>query len=132
MKPLTKLPAPFISHAGVIQNLVELATNEGFRGVSVIDSEAGSRRSSHWHRTDEHYLFVLSGSMLYTERKRGSGTVVSFTVNQGEMVHTGPMIEHWTSFPEDTRLISISKLSREHEEHERDLVRVDWLDEDPT
>ena len=129
---LSDLPAPFLSDAGKIQNLVELAKDDGFRGVAIIDSKAGSRRSSHYHRTDAHRLYVLSGSMLYTERRYGSGTIVKFTVHAGEMVYTPPMVEHWTAFDEDTRLISISKLSRNHEEHERDLVRVDWIDEDPT
>jgi quercetin dioxygenase-like cupin family protein len=126
---LTALPTPFISDAGKIQNLVELAERDGFRGVAIIDSKAGSRRSSHFHKTDQHWLYVVSGSMLYTERRYGSGTIVKFRVGPGEMVFTGSWVEHWTEFPEDTRLISISKLSRNHEEHEGDLVRVPWLEE---
>jgi len=132
MKMLSDLPPPFINDAGKIQNLVELPQFEGFRGVSIIDSKAGSKRSSHWHRTDSHYLYVLSGEMHYVEQRFGSETIVKFTVREGEMVHTGPCVLHWTSFPVDTRLISVSRLSRQHEEHERDLVRVDWIDEDPT
>ncbi len=119
-----------MNDAGTIQNLVELATNDGFRGVAIIDSKAGSRRSSHYHKTDAHYLYVLSGSMLYTERRVGSGTIVKFTVAPGEMVFTGPRVEHWTEFPEDTRLISVSRLSRQHAEHEADLVRVPWVEEE--
>lgn len=127
---LSPLPPPVTTDAGTIHNLVELATDEGFRGAAIIDSAAGSRRSSHYHRTDSHYLYVLSGKMLYIERRYGSGTIVKFTVNPGEMVFTGPMVEHWTEFPEDTRLISVSKLSRQHEEHEADLVRVPWIEEE--
>lgn len=130
MTMLVPLPAPFINDAGKIQNIVELAADDGFRGVAIIDCKAGSRRSSHWHKTDGHYLYVLSGEMKYTERRYGSGTIVKFTVRQGEMVWTGPRVEHWTEFPVDTQLLSVSKLSREHSEHEGDLVRVPWLDEE--
>lgn len=132
MTMLVPLPAPFINDAGKIQNLVELARGEGYRGLSIIDSNAGARRSSHYHRTDSHYLYVLEGEMLYTERRYGSGTIVKFTVHEGEMVYTGPLVEHWTEFPRKTKLISLSKLSRTHEEHENDLVRIDWIEEDPT
>lgn len=131
MTMLSALPAPFINDAGKIQNLVELAANDGFRGVAIIDCKAGSRRSSHYHRSDAHYLYVLSGEMRYIERRYGSGTIVKFTVHPGEMVRTGPRVEHWTEFPVETRLISISKLSREHAEHEGDVVRVPWIDEEP-
>lgn len=129
MTMLVTLPDPFINDAGKIQNLVESA-GHGFCGFAIIDSKAGSRRSSHYHRLDGHYLYVLSGEMKYVERRYGSGTIVKFTVHPGEMVWTGPLVEHWTSFDVDTRLLSISTLSRRHEEHERDVVRVPWLDED--
>ena len=120
--PLT--PA-FADERGTIQNLVE----QEMGGVGLIHTKAGSRRSSHWHRTDSHYLYVVSGRMHYRERKVGTETVVEFWVGPGQMVHTGPGVEHWTSFPEDTVMISVSKLSRQHDVHEADLVRVGWLDE---
>ncbi len=125
---LSDLPEPFINEAGKIQNLVELAAGEGACGFAIIDTVAGSRRSSHYHKRDWHYLYVLTGAMEYTERRYGSGTIVKFTVAPGEMVYTGPMVEHWSFFPTDTRMLSISKLSRKHDVHESDLVRVPWLD----
>lgn len=129
---LVPLPQPFINEAGEIQNLVELAENDGFRGVAIIRCRAGSRRSSHWHKKDAHYLFVVSGEMLYTERAFGSGTILKFAVRPGQMVFTGPRTEHWAEFPKDTVLISISKLGRSHEEHESDVVRVPWITDVPT
>ena len=126
------LPPRFESDAGVIQNLVELCRDDGACGVAIIDCKADSRRSSHYHKTDWHYLYVLSGVMHYTERRYGSGSVVKFTVKEGQLVFTGPRIEHWTEFPVETRLISVSKLSRRHEEHEGDVVRVPWITDVPT
>jgi quercetin dioxygenase-like cupin family protein len=119
--PLT--PA-FANQAGTIQNLVERECG----GVARIRSVAGSKRSSHWHKTDWHYLYIESGEMQYRERPVGVETVTEFIVRAGQMVYTPPRVEHWTFFPVDTVMISISRLSREHEQHEADLVRVDWLE----
>jgi quercetin dioxygenase-like cupin family protein len=46
------------------------------------------------------------------------------TVAPGESVFTPPMVEHRVSFPIDTVLVSCSKLGREHDAHEADVVRV--------
>ncbi len=120
---IVPLTPSFANEAGTIQNLVE----QPMGGFARIRSVAGSRRSSHYHKTDAHYLFIESGEMRYRERKVGAETVVEVTVRAGQMIYTPPMVEHWTEFPVDTVMYSISKLSREHEQHEADLVRVEWL-----
>jgi quercetin dioxygenase-like cupin family protein len=115
------LPPPFINAAGSIQNLLE----EPCGGVAIIHSKAGSIRSQHYHRTDSHYLYVLSGRMLYFERPVGSKELPEpVEVRAGQMVFTPPLVEHATSFDEDTVLVSMSKNARTTEKHEADLVRV--------
>ncbi len=97
--------------------------------VSVIHCEKNSRRSSHHHLTDWHYLFVASGRMTYWERPVGDdGPPFEREVFPGEMVYTGPMMDHWTDFEVPTTLIRVSKLHRTHEAHEADLVRVEWFE----
>ncbi len=49
-------------------------------------------------------------------------------VEAGQMVFTPPRVEHWTVFPRETTLISVSKLRREHSTHESDLVRIAWFE----
>lgn len=130
-KPLPKtgglvpLPdAPVITDAGTIWNL----RHGGCAGtVSVIECLPNSTRSRHAHKTDRHDLYVLSGEMLYWERPLGSKEEPPPTVvKEGQMVRTLPGWEHKTRFNRRTVLISISERSRTHEEHEADLVRVDW------
>jgi len=118
---LVKLPPCFINEAGLIQNLVE----HDCGGVAVIRSEAGAWRSNHWHKTDWHYLYVVDGTMFYWERPvRSDEKPRRKIVKSGEMVFTGPRVEHATWFPEPTLIVSVSKLSRQHEQHEADLIRL--------
>ena len=115
------LPLPFVNESGVIQNLVE----EPCGSVAIITSVAGSVRSGHYHLTDWHYLYVVQGEMRYGSRPVGSeGELEWVTAKEGEMIFTPPLVEHWTEFPVFTVLISASKLTRTHENHEADLVRL--------
>lgn len=118
---LSKLGEVFSDHRGVITNLLEQPCG----GVSIIESKAGSRRSDHHHLCDGHWLYVLSGYFEYYERPVGSTEKPAHrTIAQGEMVYTGPGIEHATVFPVDTVLISMSLRPRDKAHHEEDVVRL--------
>ncbi len=113
-------------------------------GVAIIESVAGSIRSNHWHREDSHLLYLVSGAMLYFEHpvREDPGTKIpdpcgfggiSYepqVIRPGEMVFTGPRMEHATVFPIDSTMISISPRPRDHESHEADLVRTELLSEE--
>lgn len=119
-----KLPSSFINGAGRIQNLCE----HEIGGVAIIESLGGSIRSNHYHKEDWHYLYVLSGRMHYFERPAGSQEApVATRVSEGQMVFTPPMTEHAVWFTETTVIVSMSKLSRTHDEHEADVVRLPVL-----
>ena len=135
MIELSKLGERFEDDRGVIQNLAERPVG----GVAVLFCKAGSSRSHHWHRTDSHELYVVSGEMRYVERRAEPltadgpiGPTRQTTIRPGEMVRTGPRIPHSSYFPVDTVLISLSARSRTKAEHEADLGRCDplpWVDE---
>ena len=81
------------------------------------------------HRTDSHYLYVISGKMLYADRMPGHPASDWQTVEPGQCVYTPPKVEHWTKFPERTVLVSVSAKARDTQSHESDVVRVPWLEE---
>lgn len=114
------------SPAGAITNLLELSeSDEPIRGVSLIHCVPGSERSNHFHKTDSHWLFVIRGQMHYQERAIGAAAYPEPTiVKAGQMVFTPPLVEHRTTFPVETTLLSLSRFARNHESHEKDLVRV--------
>lgn len=114
------------SPAGAITNLLELSeSDEPIRGVSLIHCVPGSERSNHFHKTDSHWLYVIHGQMHYQERPIGAPSYPEpMVVKAGQMVFTPPLIEHRTTFPVETTLLSLSRFARDHESHEKDLVRV--------
>ena len=97
-------------------------TNVG-PGVAVIVCRKGSVRSNHAHKRGWHYLYVVSGMMVYREIR--DGAVVSEAFGPGARVFTPPGVPHRTEFPEDTVLVSLGPTSND-ETHEDDLVRVQW------
>jgi len=121
MIELSKLGEVFTDARGAIQNICDGVTGT----VSIIVSNAGTRRSDHSHRQDGHLLYVVSGYFDYYERPVGSTERPTHRrIHQGEAVWTGPGIDHATIFPVDTVLLSTSLLPRNHEAHEADLIRL--------
>lgn len=119
--PIVSLPMPFVDDRGSIQTLV----NGGIHAIQVITSKAGSVRANHYHKKDSHYMYVVSGRMLYIERPAETDMEPTWTyVNAGQLVYTAPMVEHAVEFLEDTVFLNITGQSREHDIYEDDLVRV--------
>ena len=55
---LVELESPHSDDRGKIQSLV----NFPMKNISLISSKKGVVRSNHYHLTDWHYMYVLSGS----------------------------------------------------------------------
>ncbi len=121
---MVPLEASFRDERGVIQNLLEVTTGS----TVVITSKANSVRANHYHKTDWHYCYLLSGSMEYFHKDVDSdGPPERLLVRQGEMVFTPPLVEHAMRFLEDTVFITMSRNARDHESYEGDLVRVNLI-----
>ncbi len=122
MIQLTHPDPSFVDPRGEIRNLLDQSCG----GVQIIWSKAGSRRSDHSHVRDGHWLWILSGSCEYYERPVGAkGKPEHATMRAGDMVFTGPGLEHATLFPEDTVMVCMSLRPRDHASHEEDLVRLE-------
>ncbi len=98
------------------------------KSVARIGTFRGKTRANHWHRTDWHYALVESGKVLYFERAVGSEEIPEPHVfKPGEMFFTPPGREHCMLFAEDSVIYTLAKNVRTHEEHEADLVRVQFI-----
>jgi dTDP-4-dehydrorhamnose 3,5-epimerase-like enzyme len=122
---MVELEAAHVDERGSIQSLANLP----MKNASLITSRARTVRSNHYHRTDWHYMYVLSGRALYYFRPVGSNESPEILeMNEGDLVFTPPMEEHATLFLEDTTLLVLSRNPRDQANYEADVVRVTLLD----
>ena len=112
---------------GYIQSLV----NFPMKNLSLISSVKGAVRSNHYHLTDWHYMYVLSGSFDYYYRPTNSvEDLKCVSVVAGEMIFTPPMEDHATVFLEDCDLLAMSRNPRDQIAYEQDVRRVILIDPD--
>ena len=124
---VVKLEKPFVDGRGSIKPLVDTI----MRSAIVVESKAGSLRANHYHKTDWHYCYVVSGQIEYLHRKTGSNQKPkTILVNEGEMIFTPPMVDHGMTFPVDTVFLTLSRNPRDQESYESDVVRVDMVPSD--
>jgi quercetin dioxygenase-like cupin family protein len=121
------LPPPYVDARGSIQNVLLSPVSS----VVVIDSKAGTVRANHYHKTDWHFCYVVSGRIRYYERAIGSKDIPEpIDLGPGSLFFTPPMVEHAMVFTEDTIFLTLSRNTRTHEGHEEDLVRVEFISPD--
>ncbi len=120
--PTVPLDEPVVNGNGYILNLL----TEQFTHAAILQSAAGSIRANHYHNTDWHYTYVISGEVEYCWREVGATCAPNVKVfKQGTMFFTPPLLEHAMVFREDAVIITFAKNARsEHQTHEDDLVRV--------
>jgi quercetin dioxygenase-like cupin family protein len=119
------LEEPHADARGAIQSLV----NTPMKNISIITSVKGSLRSNHFHKTDWHYIYMLSGEVDYYYRPTGSNEPPKVVrAKKGDMIFTPPMEDHTTIALEDSVFLAISRNPRDQAAYEADVVRVQLLD----
>ena len=122
--PLVELEKPFVDVRGAIHPLVDRL----MKSAVLIESKKGTLRANHYHKTDWHYCYVISGCIEYYHRPTGRSEEPECVVARaGEMVFTAPMVDHGMVFPEDTMFLTLSRNPRDQATYEADVVRIDLL-----
>jgi quercetin dioxygenase-like cupin family protein len=115
------LEKAFVDVRGSIQPLVDVM----MESCVLIDSKKGSVRANHYHKTDWHYCYVLSGEIEYYHRPTGSTVPVEKVIIQtGELFFTPPMVDHAMVFTENTVFLTLGRNSRAQPVYEADVVRI--------
>lgn len=124
--PRVPLDMPFVNANGKILNLL----TEKFTHAAVLHSPAGVVRANHYHKTDWHYAYVVSGSVDYYWRPFGSKAAPKNELfHPGQMFFSPPLVVHAMVFYEPTIILTFAKNARsEHRTHEDDLVRVTFIE----
>lgn len=124
---LVGLEKPFVDVRGSIHPLVDRL----MKSAVLIRSKKGTLRANHYHKTDWHYCYVISGCIEYYHRQTGSDAEPECVVARtGDMVFTAPLVDHGMVFPEDTVFLTLSRNPRDQETYEADVVRIDLLNAD--
>lgn len=118
---IVPLDIEFRDERGVIVPLVDLK----MESAVLISSKKGSVRANHYHTTDWHFCYVISGKIDYYHRPTGSDAAPEkITVNAGQQFFTPPMVDHAMVFLEETVFLTLGRNSRRQEVYEADVVRI--------
>ena len=119
--PIVELEAPHADARGSIVPLVD----EDMKSAVLITSKKGTVRANHFHHTDWHYCYVLSGAIDYYWRKTGSTEAPKkIRIGARQMFFTPPMADHAMVFVEDTEFLCMGKNSRDQAAYEADITRI--------
>lgn len=115
----------FIDERGAITKILDDGKTI-FKSILIITSKAGTVRANHYHKTDAHYCYMLSGKMEYFEKPVGAedSDIKSETLQTGDMVYSPAMVIHAFRFLEDTAWVVMALNSRHQAAYEADTVRV--------
>jgi uncharacterized RmlC-like cupin family protein len=112
------LDKPFVDDRGVIQN-IWLATSGS---ITFISSKKGAKRAAHIHTGgDWHSTFMISGEVLYVEGEGAEQTKTKF--GEGDMFYTRPEVYHEMIFLEDSKMITVNGIVKNHENYENSVRR---------
>lgn len=119
---IVELSDSFVDDRGEIIPLVDL----DMKSAVMITSVKGSVRANHYHRTDWHFCYVVSGSIDYYHRPHGSDAEAEkVSIAEGQLFFTPPMVDHAMVFPEDTVFLTLGRNSRRQEVYEADVERIE-------
>jgi len=119
--PKVPLDHEFKDERGVIRNLLHTP----IYSVAYITSKKGTDRANHYHVLDHHFCLILSGKIEYWERDiENKEAHKSWVFNTGDMFYTRPKVVHKMVFLEDTVFMTFSKIKKDHEHYEEDVVRI--------
>ena len=123
-KDLINLPKGYEDARGIIQPLCDL----NMKSASLIVSKPNTWRANHYHKNDWHFIYVLKGSFEYYFKKTNSDEKIKKKiVKKGELLFTGPVVDHAMFYTEETKIIVLSKNPRDQKTYEEDTVRIDFM-----
>ena len=92
--------------------------------VQMIWSKAGALRANHYHKTDTHTCYLVTGEMMFYWRNHGENTIHREHFKQGDMFKTGPLIDHEMVFETDSIMVVISEHKRDADTYDQDIVKI--------
>ncbi|OHC75547.1 MAG: hypothetical protein A3G18_09190 [Rhodospirillales bacterium RIFCSPLOWO2_12_FULL_58_28] len=121
---IVPMEKPFADARGEIQPLVDLP----MESAVLISSKKGTVRANHYHKTDWHFCYVITGMIEYHHRPHGGGGKPDkVIIRQGQQFFTPPQVDHTMVFLEDTVFLTLGRNSRRQEVYEADIERIELV-----
>lgn len=94
--------------------------------ILLITCNKGAVRANHYHKKNDHYSYMLKGSMEYTwyDITSKNQKKKKIIVKAGDLIYTPPMVAHAMRFLEESSFLAISAKPRGKGKYEEDLIRV--------
>ena len=116
---------PHEDERGSIQPLYDLPT----KSVVLISSIKGSVRANHYHLTDWHFCYIVSGQIDYYHRAHGSNVAPErVRILVGQLFFTPPLVDHAMVFTKDTTFFTFGRNPRDQKSYEADVRRIRMID----
>ena len=124
IKLIQQIAPEFVDGRGEIFKLLDDGKTI-IKSVLLITCTKGAIRANHYHKKDTHWVYMLSGSMEYTEAAiDGKGYKESVIVKKGDLVFTPSNVAHAMRFLEESVFLTLSTESRRQDAYENDTIRV--------
>ena len=96
-----------------------------FSSCIEVYSKKGSVRANHYHKKDKHFIYIISGEILYFRRdiKKNAKSKVAL-MKKNDLFFTPTMQEHMAYFTKNTHFLAFSTRKRTKFDYEKDLIRV--------
>lgn len=122
---VVKSKPEFVDERGYIARLMD-QDDYPIRAILYITSKTGTTRGNHYHKTDAHYVYCLSGRFRYSEKdmSKPDSKIESVILEPGDIVLSRPMFAHAMEFLEDSVFLAFTTEPREQDKYESDLVRL--------
>ena len=100
------------------------------KSASLIYTKSNQWRANHYHKKDWHFIYVMSGEFEYYFRKTNTkDEIKKKIVKDGQLLFTGPMIDHAMLYTKETKILVVSKNPRDQKTYEEDTVRIDFMND---
>src|SRR3989344_7621263 len=113
---VTNIKPEFVDERGYISRLVD-TDDYPIRAVLYITGKKGSVRGNHYHKTDAHYVYCISGKFRYSEKNmhNKNSKRESIILKPGDLVLSSPGVAHAMEFLEDSVFLAFTTEPREKE-----------------
>ena len=82
----------FKDKRGSLQKILE----GEFSSCIEVHSKKGSTRANHYHKKDKHFMYIISGELLYSYKDRKKGSKVKIKkMKKGDLFFTPAMLIVW-------------------------------------